>query len=157
VKLYLVRHADAVDGEALADAHRWLSPEGRRVARAVGQRLHDEGVRVDLVLTSPLVRAVQTAELLVEAVGDPGMVEAAPWMQPGVPPQAAVEALRQRRLPGAVALVGHMPGISALGALLVTRPSFPGFRPGQVALVEDGAPVWQLHPGTLQLDRLLVA
>ena len=48
-------------------------------------------------------------------------------------------------------------GMSALGAFLCGRPSFPPFRKAQVSLVEDGKPMWFINPDTLERDRLLLA
>jgi phosphohistidine phosphatase SixA len=78
-----------------------------------------------------------------------------PSLAPGVPPRAAAAELASRG--ASVAVVGHEPSMSALGALLSGRPSFPPFRTGQVSLIEDGQPVWWLDPETLQIDRLLIA
>ena len=58
VQLYLVRHAEAADGEP--DELRPLTAEGRAAARALGRKLADDGVRPDAVLTSPLLRARET-------------------------------------------------------------------------------------------------
>ena len=68
MQLYLVRHGIAVDGgEAMPDGSRGLTDKGRRrfhrTARAFGKLGH----KLDLILTSPLVRAVQTAEILAGA------------------------------------------------------------------------------------------
>jgi len=57
VQLYLVRHAQAADGEP--DELRPLTAEGRRAARELGERLAADGVRPDAVLTSPLLRERQ--------------------------------------------------------------------------------------------------
>lgn len=156
MKVYLIRHAHAVDeGPRLGDDHRYLTARGRRVAREVGARLEREGVIFDAVLSSPLPRALQTAELVAERVGFTGVVEVLPPLAPGVPPRIAAGELAARGV--AVAVVGHEPGISALGAVLLGRPSFPPFKKAQVSLVEDGRPVFWLDPDTLEIDRLLVA
>src|SRR5919198_3358667 len=67
VQLYLVRHAEAADGEP--DELRPLTAEGRRAARELGERLASEGVRPDAVLTSPLLRARQTGAELARPAG----------------------------------------------------------------------------------------
>ena len=59
VRLVIVRHAEAAPGEP--DELRPLTPEGRETARALGERLAGEGLRPDAVLTSPLLRARETA------------------------------------------------------------------------------------------------
>ncbi len=158
MKVYLVRHASAVpEGPHLPDARRYLDAEGRRVARAVGRWLRKEGVALDALLTSPLPRAVQTAELLAEALDFLGVIEVLGALAPEVPPRVVALELQARREADAVAVVGHEPGISALGALLVGQPSFPPMRPAQVALVDGTAPRWMLRPDTLTVDALRVA
>lgn len=61
MKIYFLRHADALDGAD--DDARPLSARGRREAEAIGGFLKHAGVSLDAVRSSPLVRAVQTAEI----------------------------------------------------------------------------------------------
>lgn len=156
MRVFLCRHAHAVDeGPRLTDEARWLTPKGRQVARAVGRRLREQGVELDAVVTSPLVRAVQTAELVADGADFVGQIEAILPLAPGVPARLAAEELPSRG--GAVLVVGHEPGISSLGAWLTNRPAFPPFRKGQVTLIEDGRPGWWLDPETMRIEPLLVA
>ena len=67
MELYLVRHAEAAPGEP--DELRTLTPEGRESARALGEHLAAEGVHVDAVLTSPLLRARETGQTIAAALG----------------------------------------------------------------------------------------
>jgi phosphohistidine phosphatase len=67
MKLYFLRHAEAVDG--LDDAARALSPRGRREAREIGRFLEDAGVAFNAAYTSPLVRARETAEIVLDTCG----------------------------------------------------------------------------------------
>lgn len=153
MNVYLVRHARAVsEGPKLADEQRFLDAEGRRTARAVGDKLRAEGVSFDAVLTSPLVRAVQTAELLATATGYDGVVESFFALAPGLPPRVVAEELAAHG--ESVCVVGHEPTISALGAFLTSSPSFPPFRPGQVALIERGVPKWMLRPDLIEFEPL---
>jgi phosphohistidine phosphatase len=155
VKIYLIRHAQAVDeGPGLVDESRYLSEKGRAVALAVGETLAKAGVELDTMLTSPLVRAVQTAELIARGIAFTGAVRVLASLAPGFSPQVTAE--RAAALGQSIALIGHEPQVSALGALLVARPSFPQFRAGQVALIERGQPMWKLNPETLTLEQLLV-
>jgi phosphohistidine phosphatase len=64
MKLYLLRHAEAADG--VPDAERPLTAKGIAQSKAVGQFLAERGVKFDAAFTSPLVRAVETAELVLE-------------------------------------------------------------------------------------------
>ncbi|HLV22695.1 MAG TPA: phosphohistidine phosphatase SixA [Polyangiaceae bacterium] len=156
MRILLMRHAAAVDGGPdLPDEQRFLSGTGRETARRVGARLEQEGVDVQAIHTSPLVRAVQTAELLAAALGYSGEVRSLSSLAPGYPPRLVADALDPSA--GTVLLVGHEPGISALAALLIARPGFPPFRPAQVTLLERGAVSWALNPTTLELDHVLVA
>jgi phosphohistidine phosphatase SixA len=64
--VYLVRHAEAAPGEP--DELRALTPEGRRAARDLGERLAADGVRPDALISSPLLRARETADEIGRAV-----------------------------------------------------------------------------------------
>jgi len=67
MKLYFLRHADALDGAD--DAARPLSPRGRKEAREIGRFLKQAGIEFDAAYSSPLMRAKQTAELVVDVCG----------------------------------------------------------------------------------------
>jgi phosphohistidine phosphatase len=68
VELYLIRHGIAQEREAgIKDEDRHLTKEGRQKTEKVAQRLLKLGLQFDLIVTSPLVRAHQTAEILVAA------------------------------------------------------------------------------------------
>lgn len=84
--LYLVRHAEAIArGTLEPDNHRWLTPDGRRAfykaARRFAHRLRKGDV--EAILTSPLPRAVMTAELLARALRLRGPVEVYTELSPG--------------------------------------------------------------------------
>ncbi|MGK7871923.1 MAG: phosphohistidine phosphatase SixA [Xenococcaceae cyanobacterium] len=65
MELYLIRHGIAADHAAYTnDEARPLTDKGREKTKKVAQRLYDIGLRLDLILTSPLLRARQTAEIL---------------------------------------------------------------------------------------------
>ena len=136
------------------DAERYLTDAGRDRARRVGGSLKAAGVAPDMILTSPLVRAVQTAELLATELGYDRQVEVLRSLAPGFPARIAGAELPSRVV--YLLLVGHEPGISILVSFLLSLPSFPPFRPCQVALVDRGRPAWTLHPETLEQQRLMV-
>jgi phosphohistidine phosphatase len=72
--LYLIRHGIAVDREAPncpPDTERPLTPKGIKRSRAAALGLHALGVKPNVVLTSPWLRAVQTAEIFCEVIGYP--------------------------------------------------------------------------------------
>jgi len=153
MQVFLIRHSDAVDaGPALPDPARFLSGRGRQAARAVGQRLRAESIRFDAVVASPLVRAVQTAELIAAQVGFPDLVAALPQLAPDSPPGLAASALAAQGQ--SVAVVGHEPQLSELAALLIGQRSFPHLRKTEVVLIEDGRAVWTLDPEKLEIRPL---
>jgi len=155
VKLYLVRHADAVPEEVAGSDHeRWLSARGREAARGLARLLREQAVVVDAIVTSPLPRAAQTAELLAAGLDYLGVVEVLPALAPGCHPRRAAEALPAKG--EAIAVVGHEPGISALGAFLLGRPSFPPFRTAQCAALVNGAPTFTARADVMQVHALFI-
>ena len=151
MKVYLIRHASAVpEGPKLTDDARYLDRDGRQACRGVGRLLREQGISFDAVLTSPLVRAVQTAELIAEAVDFLGVVEAHYGLYPGSHPSAIAADIPTRG--GDVALVGHAPTISEIGAHLVGQPGFAPFRPGQIVMLDNRVPQWTLRADAMQFE-----
>ncbi len=152
----LTRHGQAVpEGPSLPDDYRYLSEHGRRQVAAVGELLRSHGWKPDAIITSPLTRAVQTAELLAAATQSSVPVEVEVGLCPGAYPQLATRTIAS--LQGTVLVVSHMPTISQLGAHLVGKPSFPPFKPGQVSLLRDGRPDSKIDPERLEIEPLLLA
>jgi phosphohistidine phosphatase len=123
--VFLVRHAHADAGDP--DELRPLSSRGRDEARAVAERLAAHTTPPALVLTSPLLRARQTAEEIAEATGSEVRVDER--LAPGMTAEAVRESVAGEQRP--IAVVGHQPDCSNV-ALEVTGRD-PGFRPGGVA------------------------
>ena len=156
MKLYLLRHADAVaEDRDLADRDRYLSSRGREMCRVVARLLREQSVELDAVVTSPLARAVQTAELVASGIDYLGLIEAMPALTPGCHPRLAAEAIVARG--DAVLIVGHEPTISHLGGFLLGRPGFPQFRTGQLYAVEDARPTWTARADVAQVEAYNVA
>jgi phosphohistidine phosphatase len=129
VQLYLVRHAEAADGEP--DELRPLTAEGRRAARELGERLAADGVRPDAVLTSPLLRARQTGAELARAVG----VEPEPdeRLAPGATADDVKAAAAGRG--DTVVVVGHQPDCGRIAGAL-TGGEEPPFAPAAMLAFE---------------------
>jgi phosphohistidine phosphatase len=160
VKLYVMRHGAAEDqSESGADGDRALTPAGRERTRGVGKALADAGEAPVLIITSPLVRAVQTAEIvaLVTKLGErEGTVEVRRAVAPGGDGVRLVHKLasEQRKR---VMLVGHEPDLSALVASLTGSFERPFEKSMVVALSlppEGGRARLRfvLEPKTLKLD-----
>jgi phosphohistidine phosphatase len=155
VKVYLVRHAEAVPEDvALRDDDRWLTARGREMARVLARLLREEKVEPDAILSSPLPRAMQTAELLADGLDYLGVVEALPALRPGTHPRVAAEVLATRGQ--AVIVVGHEPTISALGAFLLGLPAFPAMRTAQACAIENNAPTFTSRADVMQTQALFV-
>ena len=128
MRLYLCRHAQAAAGEP--DELRGLTPAGVEQARSRGASLASSEPPPALVLSSPLLRARQTAEEISGAAGCPVLVD--DRLGPGATAEAllaavgaAAESLREQA-DGAVATVGHQPDCSEIALALTGRdPGFP--------------------------------
>jgi phosphohistidine phosphatase len=129
VRLYLVRHAEAAPGEP--DELRALTPEGRRTARDLGERLAADGVRPDAILSSPLLRARETAEELGRATG----VEPAADERLGFGATAAGVLEAAEAKGETVVAVAHQPDCGRIAAELGdgVEPPFP---PGGMVVLD---------------------
>ena len=121
MQLYVVRHAEAADGEP--DELRPLTADGRRAARELGERLASEGIRPDAVLTSPLLRARETGAELARPAGLEA--EADERLAPGATAEDVRAAATGRGK--TVLVVGHQPDCGQIAAALGdgTEPRFP--------------------------------
>ena len=120
MNLYLLRHGIAVEPNASGkDAERPLTPRGRQrlsqIARATGALK----ISFDLILSSPYVRAQQTAEIVARSLKLRKKLELFEALTPGGNPQALIQHLNSLRpKPKNILLVGHEPYLSKLVALL---------------------------------------
>lgn len=128
MRVYLCRHAKAAPGEP--DELRQLTGKGLEQARTLGEQLAALPEPPVLVLTSPLVRARQTAEAIAVATGAPLRLE--PRLEPGATAQDVRAAVAGSA--GPVATVGHQPDCSEI-TLAVTGVD-PGFAPGAMVELE---------------------
>ena len=147
-RLHLLRHAKSSwDDSALDDHARPLAPRGRKAAARMAAWLGEHGVRPQLVLCSSAVRARQTLERVLPALGDPEVVYEDGLYH--VPADQLLERLRA--LPGRVGeamLVGHNPGLQELALELAApgplRDRLAGKLPtGALVTLEAGAERWE--------------
>jgi phosphohistidine phosphatase len=137
--IYLLRHGDAEDGDG-NDAARRLTPKGERQARAGGRALARRETEIDACLTSPKLRAADTARLACEPLGlEP---EAASELRGG-----AFDALGLAAGRGDVLLVGHEPDFSdEVARLTGARVKL---RKGGLAIVDGSTLLALLRPADL--------
>ena len=122
MELYLIRHADALAlGERgiTDDAERPLSEQGENQVRTLAQGLLHKGITLDGIVTSPLVRAKQTADLLVRNWSTTPMeVEVSDTLAPDAKPGKLARYLR--KLGGqSLAVIGHLPHLPQFAAWLI--------------------------------------
>jgi phosphohistidine phosphatase len=125
--LYIIRHAwagHAGDPAWPNDSQRPLSDEGRaRFARMV-QQLAERGLAPQIIATSPMVRCVQTAEILAQYVPGHPEVVARQELLPGCDVQSLLAWTdRKARYHQEIAWVGHAPDVGILAAMLIGEPS----------------------------------
>lgn len=151
MRLTLIRHAEAGD-DAPRDESRSLTVRGRVDARRVGRALARRGVRFTLMISSPLVRAVQTAEIVGAALGFRGRVLASELLVPEAQPAQMVSLLASLSEEKSVALVAHEPILSALAAALIHRPDYPALRKAEALRIRlpggrgKGTLRWRMDP-----------
>jgi phosphohistidine phosphatase len=161
VQLYLIRHAIAEDrGEAWPDdGLRPLSEDGRAKMERQVRGLVKLGVTVEEILTSPLVRARQTADIVAHGLTGRPRVREFPPLEPGQRAKEVLAALADFSRRKSLALVGHEPGLGELGAALLGMRAPLEFKKGAVALIEtpmlppaagSGALRWLLTPKVLR-------
>ncbi len=124
--LYLLRHAEA---EVLApsDSARRLTPKGEEQAERVGKFCRRHEIAPAIILTSPVTRARQTAEIAARQLGDIEMVEV-PWAACGMDPFSALKELAVYDKFSSVLLVGHQPDLGALASVLMGIPHLQSMR-----------------------------
>lgn len=138
MRIYLVRHgdADAEIPEGLGDEARALTAKARHNAFAHFTALADRMGNVDLILTSPLVRTVQTAQLLSLAQKHEGPLRAHRSLLPDMP-VGALESVLTDHAGENLVLVGHQPSMGAMAAHLLGMQTFPKqVNPGTVIGLE---------------------
>lgn len=164
MRLLIIRHGIAEDKEVWArtssnDDDRPLTDEGRQkmVLNAKGlRRTVDE---IDILVTSPLVRARQTAQIVADAF-KLGRIETTKSLVPSTPPVEFVEWLARYRDKAVVAAVGHEPHLGLLATWMLTgvEESHVDLKKGAACLLElEGEPspagarlCWSIAPSQLR-------
>jgi phosphohistidine phosphatase len=138
VELYLVRHGVAVErGEAYPeDGKRPLTQRGIERVKQAAEGLIALDVDLDVIVTSPLVRARQTAEILAAAFSSHPPVISSGGLAPGAGRNAILDELAERAQHGRIALVGHEPDMGELAARLIGARTPLEFKKGAVCRID---------------------
>jgi phosphohistidine phosphatase len=124
VELYLFRHGIAEDGQpGKPDSERALTDDGRRKAAEVAKMARKAGVKPSLIISSPYIRAAETARVAVEELRYEGTVIETAALVPHGSPDAVWQELREHRDEPAILLSGHEPLLSHLVSHLLASPA----------------------------------
>ncbi len=164
MRLYLIRHAIAVasgSGAVRMDQERALTEVGAKKMRKHALALKEMGVTFDVVLTSPLIRAVQTAEIIGDILDCRDRIQRCEALAPGCELDAVAEVLAEHRAVGSVALVGHSPDLEGIATAILGGGSGGEilFRKGGICRIDvselaprlTGDLIWHLTPKQLRL------
>jgi phosphohistidine phosphatase len=146
MNLYIMRHGKAAEvGRGGKDSERRLTPEGKRKTAASAEGMKALGLCFDLVLSSPYLRARETAEIVAKLQGVGKLVELTDALLPGAELGELIAEIACRKAAENVLLVGHEPMLSELISLLVAGARGVGVVMKKGALCELS--IEQLKPG----------
>jgi len=127
MNLFILRHGLAVEpGTAgfAKDSDRPLTPKGERKLWKIAEAMEDLEIGLDWILSSPYLRARQTAEIVAEALDLKKKLELCEALTPGGNPARLIEAINgQKPSPENLLLVGHEPYLSELISMLISGSS----------------------------------
>lgn len=145
MKLYILRHGTAENEPPSGgdDGTRRLTSRGREKVREAAAGMRALGIKFDAILTSPLPRAAETAELVASVYSGGPTPEVLAALATGVTPADTVAALKPYEQHHQLMIVGHEPGLSGIASLLLTGSvnsmSFDLKKSGMIALkIHDG-------------------
>lgn len=124
MNLYIIRHAIAVDEgtpEYQQDSDRPLTDKGRKKMRQIAKGLRALGVEFDLILSSPYVRACETAEILGDVFKMNKKIGFSDNLTPMADPNLLIAEINENHSVDSLALVGHEPHLSSLVGLLTAE------------------------------------
>lgn len=156
MKLYLIRHGEAVERCAeVREEDRWLTPKGRDGFRGNARRLAKKGEIPAVIATSPLVRAVQTADILAEIPDFQGELRVSRELAPGFGVEGLLRLAAACGMPRSLAVVGHEPDLGEVFARLLGRDDALPLKKGAIValtleLTGTGTPArfrWLIHGG----------
>lgn len=136
MQLFLLRHGKAVDSSSGGDVQRELEEKGHEQARQAARILTAANLLPDLVLSSPVVRAKQTALTFTETAGMPGPIFLN-WLACGMSPETALAELAHFPEFERIMIVGHEPDFSRLiEHCLGATPDSVEVRKGSITCIE---------------------
>lgn len=161
MQLFLLRHAEA-EPDAASDAKRVLTAKGTKQAETVGKFCLEHGFFPEIILSSPLTRAEETARLLARELNVSKIVQIEEFLRPGMTAERAFSGLRvsfiglrkREKSPerASILLVGHEPDFSNFaGVLIGGRSDSVHFRKATLM----GITLPELKPGAGTVEFLI--
>jgi phosphohistidine phosphatase len=138
LELYLIRHGVAAErGEDYPDdSKRPLTSNGMAKLRKVAKGLNALDIGFDVIITSPLVRTKQTAEIIAGTLKDKPQVVVSDALAPAGTPAAVVQEIARHAKKARIALVGHEPNLGELAARLIGAKSPIEFKKGAICRID---------------------
>jgi phosphohistidine phosphatase len=162
-EFYIMRHGIAVDRGSPGitdDAKRALTPEGKKKMGEIAQGLVRLGVGFDWIVSSPLVRAVETAKIVAETMGGDVPLDLCDDLRPGGAAEALIAFLSKHANRKRILVVGHEPDLSELAGRLIGagHRAHLALKKGGCCLVEfndfppksPGKLIWWLTPRVMR-------
>lgn len=140
--LYLMRHGTAAPLGTVSnsDAARPLTDDGIAESKIVGEKLRRLDIKLDMILSSPLIRAKQTAEIVAKKLRFDGSITLSPALLPGSDPEQLTDTLADAEESHSVLLVSHQPLLSyALAHLLRASPDSFDVKKGAIFRLKVGS------------------
>lgn len=142
LELYLIRHGVAAErgDDYPDDSKRPLTSNGIARLRREVEALNELGVSFDLIISSPLTRTKQTADIFAEGLKSKPQVITVDAMAPAGTPSAVIQELAKHVRKARIALVGHEPNIGELAARLIGARVPLAFKKGAVCRIDFDVP-----------------
>lgn len=164
MNIYLFRHGDAIElnQEIGDDALRYLTVGGRKKTSEVAEKLNELKVRFDIILTSPLLRAVQSAEITAAITNYSGEIKPAAELMGGHSFQKFYQLILRQKGYSNTAFFGHAPDVNAFALRLLNKDIKElkiNFKKSSVCSIdydmdkEKGKLIWFLNAETMELSR----
>jgi phosphohistidine phosphatase len=162
-EIYIIRHAAAaeLDKEIVEDSQRYLTIHGRNHCKIVAGRLKDMSVQFDIILSSPIIRAVQSAEVFASVLKYEGEVKTAIELIGGNTFEKFLQLLKRHSYFNRIAVFGHAPDVNLFCTGLIgnqdSRDLKINFKNSSVCKIEFdlekeiGGLVWFLNSENMKL------
>jgi len=165
MNIYLIRHAAAVeiDKEIAEDSFRYLSPAGRSNSFEIAKKLKENRVHFDIIFSSPLVRALQTAEIFANVLHHKGEFKTAVELIGGASFNCFQQMIKRNSHHKGIACFGHSPDVNHFATGLIKNNDVKAlkldFKNCSVCKInydtetETGEFIWFLKSDTIELIK----